>query len=66
MSLSKQERSNQELVVNLKFINRRCKDEFLFILKGFIAKKELKNSSVIKKIEKLDVDSSNIHFMLEI
>jgi hypothetical protein len=35
-------------------------------MKGFIAKRELKTSSVIKKIEKLDVDSSNINYMMEI
>ncbi len=29
----------QELVMNLKFVNRRNKDEFLFVMKGFIAKK---------------------------
>jgi hypothetical protein len=52
--------------VTLKFVNRRSKDEFLFAMKGFIAKRELKTSSVIKKIEKLDVDNSNINFMMEI
>ena len=50
----------------VKFINRRAKDEFLFVMKGFIAKRELKTSNAIKKIEKLDVDDSNINFMMEI
>ena len=53
-------------MISLKFINRRQKDEFLFVMKGFIAKRELKSSNVIKKIEKLDVDSSNINYLLEI
>lgn len=66
MSLSKDFRSGNELTVNVRFVNRRSKDEFLFVMKGFISKKELKNSTTIKKIEKLDVDDSNIHFMLEI
>lgn len=35
-------------------------------MKGFIAKKELKHSAAINKIEKMEIDQSNIHFMLEI
>ena len=66
LNLTKEEKNNQELIVNFKFINRRYKDEFLFVVKGFTAKKELKNSSVIKKIEKMDIDNSNLSFMLEI
>ena len=50
--------------MNIKFVNRRSKDEFLFVMKGFIAKKELKYSAVITKIEKLEVDSSNINYIL--
>ena len=34
----------------LKFLNRKQKDEFLFVVKGFNAKKELKNSLVVSKI----------------
>jgi len=52
--------------MNLKFVNRRNKDEFSFVMKGFIAKKELKYSAAITKIEKLEVDNNNINYMLEI
>ncbi len=53
VSLSKEEKAKDELTVNIKFLNRKNKDEFLFIMKGFNAKKELKNTTIINKIEKL-------------
>ena len=65
-SISNEEKSKNELIVSIKFVNRRAKDEFLFVMKGFIAKRELKSSNVIKKIEKLDVDSSNLNYLMEI
>jgi hypothetical protein len=39
VSLSKEEKAKDELTLNLKFLNRKNKDEFLFIMKGFNAKK---------------------------
>ena len=50
----------------MKFLNRKQKDEFLFVMKGFNAKKELKNSLVVSKIEKLEVDSSNLSYMTDL
>lgn len=35
-------------------------------MKGFNAKKELKHMSAITKIEKLEVNDSNINFVLEV
>ncbi len=53
VTLRKEDKGRDELTVNFKFLNRKNKDEFLFIMKGFNAKKELKNTTVINKIEKL-------------
>ena len=39
VSLSKEENAKRELEINIKFLNRKQKDEFLFIMKGFNAKK---------------------------
>lgn len=66
VSLSPEDKGRKELTINLKFLNRKNKDELLFIMKGFNAKKELKNTTIINKIEKLEIDSSNLNYMLQI
>lgn len=66
ISISKAESERSELTFNLKFLNKKNKDEFLFIMKGFNAKKELKNTTIINKIEKLEVDNSNLDYVLQI
>lgn len=38
-SLTTEEKTKNELMVNIRFVNRRAKDEFLFAMKGFIAKR---------------------------
>lgn len=35
-------------------------------MKGFNAKKELKNTTIISKIEKLEIDNSNLNYVLQI
>jgi len=35
-------------------------------MKGFNAKKELKNSTIINKIEKMEIDNNNINYLIEI
>jgi hypothetical protein len=39
VSLTKEENARNELTINIKFLNRKNKDEFLFVMKGFNAKK---------------------------
>lgn len=39
VSISKEDNARNELTLNIKFLNRKNKDELLFIMKGFNAKK---------------------------
>lgn len=66
MKISSEEKMRNELRLNIMFLNKRNKDEFLFIMKGFNAKKELKNTVVINKIEKMEIDETNIHAVLQV
>lgn len=66
VALSREEKGRNELVIQLKLLNRKNKDELLFIMKGFNAKKELRNTAIINKIEKLEINSANLDYMMQI
>lgn len=50
--------SNEALKVGLRFMTRANRDVFLYTLKGFITRRELKNTAVIRKIEKINFENN--------
>jgi len=41
---------NSQAKLEIRFLNRAQRDVFLYTVKGFIAKREIKNSAVVRKI----------------
>jgi hypothetical protein len=54
--------SNQ---IDLKFRHKRAREEFSLVMKAFSAERELKNSAIINKIERISIDE-NLDLLLEI
>lgn len=50
--------SNEALKLGLRFMTRANRDVFLYTLKGFITRRELKNTAVIRKIEKINFENN--------
>lgn len=53
-------------MIDIRFAARKAKDEFLFVMKAFNAKKEIRSSAVIHKIERVEHEEENFNFLLEI
>jgi len=49
--------SGQQLTLNIRFLSRAHRDVFLYTIKGFIAKREIKNSAIIRKLEKINFET---------
>lgn len=53
---SRTSRSQTSNKLELKFLNRSARDVFLFAMKAFITKREMKNSAVLRKIENINFE----------
>lgn len=64
---SQQAVSNQVSKLDVKFMNRSSRDIFLFAMKAFNTKKELRSSVILTKIEQVDFGNQEaFDFILEI
>ena len=50
--------NQNQLKLDLKFVTRANRDLFLYTIKAFITKREVKHSAVIRKIEKINFDQN--------
>ena len=68
MDASKSSRtSSYEQKIELKFEDRSTKDSFLFLIKAFNAKKAMKDSEIVKRIQNVDLNNNdNFNYILEI
>jgi hypothetical protein len=65
--LSESQRLSRDYRLELRFNNRATKDNFLFIIKAFNTKKIMKNSTIMNKIEQVDMnENATFNYMIEI